>query len=891
MKRIAMFSFAALAAFAVACAEIETPQEPDNQEPTEQPETPGEPENPEEPTPDDGTVEFTANVPTKTAIDADDVKVTWCKDDAVKFIWAGGECTALATAEGETTTFKVPVEDGIEEIYAVYPATMPATLAEGKLVLGFANTLESGAFAANDVTVSKTQKVDGEWNTTLNFKNAASLFKVGVTSSATTRVQIASYDNEVIAGDLTVSFAEDGTLAFEYPAEGNTTMNMAINGVGDYYIPVFPGVTMENGFRINRFEGEENQMTPFYYRGEFTTERGAIYRFPNLEYNAGRYYVANAGTGVGHKSSEPMSVEDFKAFVTNQDNFFLLRGATFHFPAEEFSFGDDYLYLKYADHSNVNFTLQGTATQTDTTVFLGRTNTADSNKAGVIWVQNNCLLTVKNVKFTGTHGKSNSAVFRVNSGAKELNLINCQFRDNSTPGGNGPVVALFNGATVNIEGCSFSENVGYGFLARIDGDGSTVNIKDTEVKNCNGNGLYTGKVGSLTLERVRFLNNYAEDDSGTAAFIEGSGEILFKDCDFIGNKADWRGGAICISGGNVTAKVAIKGGKFDGNSAHGVPTSGDNPTTASSGAGGGAIQLQAAATVDISDVQFLNNYTSVGTNERVAGVIYACTDGAVVRCNNCVFDANYSYRSNSVNPACPAITTLNHKVKFFFNGCEFKHNSSGGYAGTGGKYGQLFEHRSSGVLAFNNCYMHDNYGQRNTDPIDWIHVTNNDNATLFLSNTTIIGDPTRYGYTSAKNTNGVIYLDRDAYFRFINNILCSPTVGGKCIQGGTSYSAGVAMYNKTSPTTGFGWGDSDTGSGHDYYATADSFGGLNGYLWNGTMTGTNSDKLAPTATVNDAIEENLPEFHSWLDEIGALGKDINGNNRGATSWPGCYQAN
>ena len=144
MKNIFKISFVALALFATACAEIEEPEKPQDPGTTETPETP---ETPDQPTPDDGTIEFTANVPVKTAIDADDVKVTWCKDDAVKFIWAGGECTALATAEGATTTFMVPVEDGIEEIYAVYPATMPATLAEGKLVLGFANTLESGAFA------------------------------------------------------------------------------------------------------------------------------------------------------------------------------------------------------------------------------------------------------------------------------------------------------------------------------------------------------------------------------------------------------------------------------------------------------------------------------------------------------------------------------------------------------------------------------------------------------------------------------------------------------------------------------------------------------------------------------------------------------------------------
>lgn len=885
MKSIFKVGFLALALIVASCAELENPQTPE--EPgTETPEAPT-PDNPDTPaTPEDpNVVVFTANVDVKTAIDSDDKEVTWVAGDQVKFIWNGGEAVAAAETSGAATTFKVRLEDGIDEVYAVYPAALGATFVDGELVLDFSNQLEGGEFSKADVSVSRAAKENGVWNTVLNFKNAVCLFKLEITTSDIARIQIKTIADEAIAGRVPVGFDTEGNITLGEPTDGNATVNMTINGPGNYYIPVLAGVEIADGFRINRFDADSEHVgTPFYYMAPFTTERGQIVRLSQFETRCGQYYVTPEGTGnkAGHTWENAIDVETFKEFVTNQDNHFLLKGSTFHFSADEFSFGDDYLYLKYENHSNVNFTLQGTATQTDTTVFLGRTNTTESNKAGVIGVQNNCLLTVKNVKFTGTHGMSNSAVFRLNSGAKELNLINCQFRGNSTPKGNGPTIAVFNGATVNVEGCSFSDNDGYGFLARVDGSGAILNIKDTEVKNNTGNGLYSTKLGSLTLERVRFLNNHAVEDSGAAAFIEGTdGEILFKDCEFIGNKADYRGGAICVSG---VADVTIKGGKFDGNSANGQGSS----TEASSGAGGAAIQIQAAATVDISDVQFLNNYCNSGTNLRMHGVIYACADGAVVRCNNCLFDANCSSRSTGDNESCPAISKINHKVSLYFNACEFKRNSSGGYVGNGSKYGMLFGVRSSGVLALNNCYMHDNYGVRNTDPIDWIHI-DNDNATLFLSNNTIIGDPTRYGYTSPKNTNGVLYLNKDAYYRFINNILCSPTVGGKCIQGGTSYSAGFAMYNKTSPTTGFGWGDSDTGSGHDYYATADSFGGLNGYLWNGTMTGTNSDVLAPTADVNAAIQEKLPEFHSWLDEIGALGKDMLGNDRGATSWPGCYQ--
>ena len=471
MKKIFKISFIALAMFATACAEIEEPDKPQDPGTTETPETPDTPEEPGD-TPEDGTIVFTANVPVKTAIDADDVKVTWVDGDQVKFIWAGGEYVAAAKGSGATTTFEVRVEEGITELYAVYPSTMAAEIVDGKLVLDFVNTLENGTFAANDVTVSRALKAE-EWNTTLNFKNAASLFKVGVDKAETKRLEVVSCGEEVIAGALTLAFDQNGELTYEYPAEGKTSVSMAISAPGNYYIPVFPGVTMESGFRINRFEGEgenETQGTPFYYKPEFTTERGAIYRYPNFETNAGHYYVATQkqGTGSAHKASEAMDVDSFKELVTNKENHTLLRGATFHFAAEEFSFGDDYLVLDYSELDIVNLTFEGSGSGDNMTVFKGRENTTDSDKAGVIWPQYKTDLTVKNVKFTGVKGKSNAAVVRINKGAQKVTFEDCVFDGNETVNadgtsvGTGACLALYNGAELTVKGCTFTGNAGCG---------------------------------------------------------------------------------------------------------------------------------------------------------------------------------------------------------------------------------------------------------------------------------------------------------------------------------------------------------------------------------------------------------------------------------------------
>ena len=86
------------------------------------------------------------------------------------------------------------------------------------------------------------------------------------------------------------------------------------------------------------------------------------------------------------------------------------------------------------------------------TVFKGRENTTDSNKAGVLWPQSNTDLTVRNVKFTGVKGKSNAAVMRINSGAQKVTFDDCVFDGNETVNGDGTSVgtgaclALYNGA-------------------------------------------------------------------------------------------------------------------------------------------------------------------------------------------------------------------------------------------------------------------------------------------------------------------------------------------------------------------------------------------------------------------------------------------------------------
>ena len=888
----------ALAVLSVACAKNEEDKPNGNDVPQEeQTGKPGE----------DGKIVFTALAPTKTTIDSNDEVVSWVAGDEVKFVWDGGSTTATASASGSSTTFSVEVGDGITELYAVYPASAGGSYDSGNVNVHFNGSRTDGSFAANDLCVAKAVKTGDTWSTTLAFKNVACLLKVGVTASDITKIQVmggrSTGEAQAISGYLPVSIDGSGDPVFGTATDTGVTVSVPVSGPGNYYIPVLPDVVLSGGFRIGYFKGED-QLTPFFYNGSFTTERGKIIKLSDLDSHAGHYYVTPSGadTKTGQSWAHAMDAAGFKAFIEDSDNYFLLQGATFHLSAESFSFGD-YLQPDFSSHSEVAFTIEGTTSGSDITTFVGSTGDA----AGTLWPKSNCNLTVKNVKFTGTDGNSNRAAIRVNNSGAKLNLKDCIFDNNKTSGQSG-AVNLIKGtititdceftnnssssggaslhveeATVTVSGCTFANNSGDGNALHITKTTGVVTMEDCDISGGNRCTVYGVNANTVSFTRVNFHDNHADDESGAAAWLEGEGTYTFTDCDFVNNAADWRGGAIGINSTDVN--VSFTGGKFQGNHADGNGTN----------YAGGAICVAKGA-FDCTNVLFKENYSFVGSNTNAGGIIRLTSSGDCARFNNCVFDNNWSCRSSQSNNGCAAIVNCrNGGTIFYFNACEFKNKSSGrGYSSgneQGGNKGQVISTYASSTICMNNCSIHDNFCSRNSDDTPWLYFDNASN-TFIMSNSTVIGDRIRRPESSdvLKAKTGVIRLQTDGTYAFINNIICSNYSDGKSIGCADTYNV-PAYYCKVSPGL-----DSDTnwtnttGFGDDYWADSSCFGSWSApYTWNGTMTGTNSSMKAATADVNTEIQNADADFYSWLDSIGALGKDINGNSRGATSWPGCYQ--
>ena len=739
-------------------------------------------------------VEFTANAPTKTAVNEADNTVTWVAGDKVKFIWEGGSTVASATASGSTTKFKVEIAEGVEEMYAVYPSTMTATLTDGQLTLEFGNDLEALSFSGADVCVSKAVKKEGSWNVGLDFKRVASLVKIGVTAESVTSVRVSAAEG--IAGKLPVVISEDGNIVCGTPTETNSAVNMTIPAPGVYYVPILPDVVLADGMNVTFFEGADASEPLVSESG--VVARGDMIAFAQPETFTGKFYVSpmGGGTKTGYSVLNPMDIAAFRSFVADAKNNSDIDGNVFVFAAGKYPF-DDYVTLDFANNDGITFSIEGADPSAGVTEFVGSTG----EKAGALWLKANADITVKNVTFSGTDGVSGCAAVRLEDASSKLALESCSFNDNKTSG-NGAAIVLTAG-TMNISNCIF-------------------------------------------------LGNIAA--SGSALYVNGeSASVSIADSKFEANVAD---------------------GEYDEMCAGAVLLIGD-----------------AGGSVSFTDTKFYDNGCLLGSNILNAGIIRVLADGQSLFFDNCVFDGNYSNRSMQSNNACASVLQSRSESSFYFNACEFRNNTSGTGHGSGvygGYGGMVITIFNAADIAWNNCYIHDNYGGRDNQDLRWI-VNYDESLNFVMANTTVIGDVTRYGETEPLSTRPVIWFFENAEYSLLNNIMCSKQSDGFAL--GSEKGVDInSFYNKTSPEldADIHWG-TDTGSGHDYYANSSSFGALNGFMWNGTLTGERSDKLAPTAEVNEKIREASPDFYDWLQSIRALGVDILGTSRGTTSWPGCYQ--
>ena len=536
-------------------------------------------------------------------------------------------------------------------------------------------------------------------------------------------------------------------------------------------------------------------------------------------------------------------------------------------------------------------------------------------------------------------GASDYRIFRVKENAKVI-LNGVGLTGASGQGGGQAAVEVASGGELILEHCDVCNNYNSATTGGVQvGDGGIFRATNCRFFNnvaAHAGGVNVDGSGECYLTDCEFSNNSANGQGGALKVTTGTMKV--KNCVFRNNHAETRGGAMWVSGSLNASSVSFENCLFEGNSC-----------TSGGGVCWHDFASKKVSTVTFQDCEFVDNFASNGS----AGSLYASegNDGCgltdavnkiIVR--NCRFSGNNSVtynggslyaRGNAMGngtiqcTSCTfegehttvqgAVITLggSGSPKASFDKCVFRDC----YAGT--NCASFYNSATNGRLYYNACIFENNYcdktygmegatgaancfvGMNNCSVagarINRVGATSQQAAwynlgpgKVLFANSSIIGVPV--AGEEEVPAFGLVRLNHNsANSGFINNIIVSTASNGCGIYGGDTQTSltVTGSYNKMSPvrTQKEGTFTYTKGAGDDLTAYASSFPGLawgeDGWAWNGGYSG--SASLGATATINTAIKTFDIDFHAWLSSIGALGKDIRGNDRGTTSWPGSYQ--
>ena len=518
----------------------------------------------------------------------------------------------------------------------------------------------------------------------------------------------------------------------------------------------------------------------------------------------------------------------------------------------------------------------------------------------IVEIGGGVTVTLDAVGIAGGLGKaSGQAAVAVRGGS--LKMTGCRIINNFSSYTAG-AINVSAGGSFKAENCFFESNVSQaGGCLNIDGSQSTC-IFTACTFSANASTGQGGAIkvsnGFLYAKDCIFKGNHAETRGG-ALWLAGSRDsesVLFEDCTFEGNSCVNGGGACWMDSG---AAATFRNCSFTGNIA-------SNGSAGSFYANEGADNL-----LVIEDCTFSGNHGGnyTGGSIHIRG---NASGKSVLRCSGSSFDGEWSgtngglialggtgaeaYFDACIIRNCHAVKNsgvfyhYSNGGRLYFNACSFEDNYIEGSYGT---EAATVSGSDEVRIALNNCAVKGSYNAKadaNSQQSCWYNI--GASASFTFSNCSLIGVPmveerefSRYGLVRL-NSN-------QANAHFINNIIVSTAENGFGIYGGDSQTnlelggTGNLMSPATSQTEDTfsyipGQGDRLNVYSSDLPALAWED---NAWKWNASSF----SGFLPTADVNAAIRTADPDFHSWLTEIGALGKDIAARGRGNVSWPGAYQ--
>ena len=185
---------------------------------------------------------------TKTAFDPGQGKVSWNIGDQIRIFYLDaqsqpGSVLAFCQTEGAQGSFPARIPEGANSFRAVYPASAAAEdamSAGGTVTLSVSGSDLDGNFAQADICVAQGGKTEST-KYHFSFKHAVALLKFTLSENAPYGVQVRNMEGAALAGQLSASFAADGSLMVAPGSQVSTSLSTRSLTAGEYYLPVFAG--------------------------------------------------------------------------------------------------------------------------------------------------------------------------------------------------------------------------------------------------------------------------------------------------------------------------------------------------------------------------------------------------------------------------------------------------------------------------------------------------------------------------------------------------------------------------------------------------------------------------------------------------------------------------
>lgn len=765
-------------------------------------------------------------------------EISWVKDDEIKIIYNNKSTTAKAETTGASTIFKANVDEA-SAYYAVYPSSAATVAEDGSWKVAIpAKQDVSGGFGSAHYAAAVAK--DGN----LAFRNLCGWLRFTIADQRIKSVLIRGNGEQFLAGNLAVTFDEEGNIASKTVSNGNSRIIVNVNGAGEYYVAVLPDVNLENGvgFRFytsNEIVSENAIETGVFSSKALSVAQGKIVNLGGLDSRiVTDWWISPSGTGEGKSADSPAAGVEFLRAKLAQDvtsdktrnglaKGYGCMGITIHAAAGEYDFAGQEINITWPGHtSSVGTTILGA----EGTIFK---NTGSSR---FFKIGKSVDLKFENITFDGGNaGTENGGAIWQNDATAILAFKNCAFKNN---------------------------------------------------KANNGGAIYMAG-SNMTSESTSFSDNTATTAAG-AVGIAGTAELVsFTDCDFTSNTAGKHGGALQNWGGEKT-RLTVTGGTFsnnkttDGSVGGGAAITfrGEKPSITiidgvvfsgnSAGCQGGAVRVNTVNDISIKNSVISDNKALKGAGLYVGGAASVKIDKTQISGNQSKTYAGGIY--------------VGADADVFMNACSIFDNSNtttNPDARWGAAIFVLSEDANKNKIKANICLNNSSIADHTTAATEKDTNIDMQGGNLVFANSTMI----------ASTKAGMLRIHTTALSgTFINSVIVNKN--GKSINYNgpegkltSKYVLSGIKQNAYNPTAGIDKaGLTYANLGSPAFDAADHV-----YKWNGTMN-VEYPSAPTTDVVSGLIETANKSFYDWLLSVAALDVDQLGNSR-AVNRQGAYCGN